>query len=137
MQCRHPFALAALLLAAAGAGCTRPQPEPPAPVRGPCEMRVPEAPDPLPDGFDWQPLAVDWCAQLSRCGYPTLHCVRDYLAVIDDPPSGVPSLGNAERVELAIEAGVCEDSLEAQTDPAICEVEVLPQAKPRAGAAKP
>jgi len=50
-----------------------------------CSYNIPLPPDPFPPDFDWTPLAIDWCAQLAACGYPTLDCVDSYVANVNNP----------------------------------------------------
>ena len=80
-------------------------------------------PGPLPAGFDWTPLAQDFCAQLAACGYPTQGCVQAYLDEINNPSTGAAAPGGPPtEQEDTTETAACEDSVEAQANPAICNV---------------
>ena len=83
-----------------------------------CSYRIPLPPDPLPPGFDWTPLAEDWCSQLAKCGFPTsATCVADYMEQInspildpsDPPPEETPLESPPETITLT-----CQDSEEYQ-----------------------
>jgi hypothetical protein len=114
---------ASAFLALVCIGCTPPPPPPPPPPPASCSLNIPLPPDPLPAGFDWTPLAKSWCSQLAACGYPTQGCVQHYLDVINNPPAAAGGGGADTRTETSTERGVCEDSVEAQANPSICNVE--------------
>ncbi|MBI3896855.1 MAG: hypothetical protein HY308_01005 [Gammaproteobacteria bacterium] len=106
-----------VLFALACASCTSTSP-PTAPTA--CNFSVPLPPDPLPAGFSWQPLAQQWCSQLAACGYATQGCVQEYLAEINSGPTTAAATTPGTGTQLSIDRGQCEDSVEAQTNPAIC-----------------
>lgn len=84
-----------------------------------CALSIPQAPDPVPTGFDWRPLANDWCAQLKACTYDTTGCVNTYLAATRTAiPSPLASGGTLE--ETATIDLQCEDSEEYQVNPSVC-----------------
>lgn len=81
-----------------------------------CTLEIPLAPNPLPAGFDWTPLAIDWCDQLAACGFPPSDCVAAYLAAttstippspVSPPPDDSVLSGGEDSLSL-----VCEDSEE-------------------------
>lgn len=94
----------------------------PASAQNQCPLNPPMPPDPLPTGFDWRPLAENWCGQLSACGLTGPGCVQAYLDGVEaalagllagsDIPSPTPQ---TETIVLT-----CRDSLEFAADPTIC-----------------
>ena len=86
---------------------------------GGCTFDVPLPPDPLPDGFDWTPLAQYWCNQLANCGFPTdsASCVSDYLQQINSPivdPGSPPPDESLDDTPDDSSTLACEDSEESR-----------------------
>jgi hypothetical protein len=75
-----------------------------------CNLSIPTPPNPVPSGFDWTPLAQNFCAQLAACGYSAPSCVSDYLSGVAGfpapPGSGVEAYDTASTTDTL----VCEDS---------------------------
>jgi hypothetical protein len=84
---------------------------------GGCTFDVPFPPDPIPDGFDWTPLAQYWCNQLAACGFSTASCVSDYLQQINSPivdPGSPPPDGALDDTPIDSNTLACEDSEESR-----------------------
>jgi len=118
----------ALLLVACRPPVPAPTPDTSAPATAtpaaptPCPLTIPQAPDPVPAGFDYAPLAQDWCDQLAACGFSDPDCVQTYLAAVANPPTGTPTPPSGATVEegRGVEKLVCEQSLQGIADPSIC-----------------
>jgi hypothetical protein len=87
-----------------------------------CNPQVPLPPEPLPEVFDWGPLAQSWCQQLASCGLGYPNCVQDYLALVSGPlppetppPNENPVASDEDELVLG-----CEDSVEAQAGHVQC-----------------
>ena len=81
---------------------------------------VPLPPDPLPAGFDWAPLARDYCSQLAARDREPANCQQIYLDAINTPVAASPPSGPIIIEDIIIETLVCEDSVEYQTNPLVC-----------------
>jgi len=81
-----------------------------------CTLEVPLAPDTIPPGFDWTPLAIDWCDQLAACGFPPSDCVAIYLmastSTIPPPPLSPPAEDSVLSGGGDYQLFACEDSEE-------------------------
>jgi len=86
-----------------------------------CSPAIPEPPHPLPDEFDWRPLAEQWCAQLASCGLGTDGCVDVFLESLDQPIGSLDQDGT-EQPPLEAPAVVlgCKDSDDYALDPGAC-----------------
>lgn len=90
------------------------------PAAADCSWNPPQPPDPVPPGFDYTPLAQQWCAQLDQCtGAGDPSCVSTYLmAVAAYPPSGADEYEDVDT-DAYTETLTCEDSdeyLDGDTD---------------------
>jgi|GEM_PF-6055795 len=99
---------------------------------GECPFNVPLPPDPLPEGFDWTPLAQDWCDQLAACGFPTASssCVSDYLQQINSPivdPASPPPDETLDDTPIDSHTLACEDSEESRAGSYDCVSSALCQ----------
>ena len=94
---------------------TTPEPEP----EISCDPTIPEPPHPLPESYDWRPLAETWCAELETCGVAVDGCVDNYLRAIDEPVDDATPIAPSE-VQADDVAFGCEDSEEYAADPAAC-----------------
>lgn len=109
--------LSALVVGLAACDKTTKTPTPsPAPALQ-CNLKIPRAPDPVPAGFDWRPLAENWCKQLEACGRPLPDCVNTYLGFIANPPVDATSLPISGGIvppgeKKAVTNLKCEDSEE-------------------------
>jgi len=119
--------------------CSKPQAQPtieapPAPMICDPSKWMPELPPGAEsDDFDWRPVAEEVCAQFKACGMGSPDCVENYLDYVEDakkmleekgpdwrpepPPDREPRVVIGEPVTFT-----CEDSLEAQKYPGICDM---------------
>jgi hypothetical protein len=75
-----------------------------------CNFEIPTPPIPVPPGFDWTPLAQDFCAQLAACGYNAPSCVSDYLSAVASFPAPPGSGSETYDTDSTTDTLVCEDS---------------------------
>src|SRR6185295_11345372 len=85
-----------------------------------CNLSIPTPPNPVPSGFDWTPLAQNFCAQLAACGYSTPSCVSDYLSGVAGFPAPPGSGAEAFDTASTTDTLVCEDSDEYASGETTC-----------------
>jgi len=89
-------------------------------ARADCDLQIPYPPDPVPPGFDWTPLAQDFCNQLASCGYTDPSCVSNYLFQVGSFPAPPGSGSEGTDTESASDQLVCEDSEEYHAGQTTC-----------------
>ncbi len=85
-----------------------------------CTFNPPQAPNPLPVGFDWNPLAENWCKQLEDCGMGFNNCVNEYMSAINNPPpAGVTLVDSTDNTPTTI--GVEKTQTDEGSMDLVCE----------------